>query len=181
MVVRYGPSPGPCIEWKIGPDKIPTDDQAAHIGVVRDSSTGGSAATCLNNLSKANKAFFAKFRQIKDTTPQAALAIYQSSILPILTYGLEVVIHVPKYISLLQDAQDYFLKQIAGLPTSGVAAYTTAAYCSLHHCSLPHWLITCRGNCSQTHTRSPGKRHCSVGFRRNPNYHPSVTPCTNDQ
>ncbi len=125
MVVRYGPAPGSCIEWRIGPDKIPTDDQAAHIGVVRDSSTGGSAATCLNNLSKANKAFFAKFSQMKDTTPQAALAIYQSSILPILTYGLEVIIHVPKYISLLQDAQDYFLKQIAGLPTSGVAAYTT--------------------------------------------------------
>ena len=100
------------------------DEEATHIRVVRDGQTGGSKATILNNIYKANKAFFAKFTQIKHTTPQADIAIYQATILPILTYGTEVIILDPKYVSLLQETQDYFLRQILGLPSTGVASYT---------------------------------------------------------
>ena len=125
QVVIYGKTPESHIEWTLGPDKIPSVEEATHIGVVRDGHTGGSKATILNNISKVNKAFFAKFSQMKDTTPQAAIAIYQSTILPILTYGTEVIILNPKYVSLLQETQDYILRQILGLPSTGVAAYTT--------------------------------------------------------
>ncbi len=119
----FGKTPETHIDWCIGSDRIPCDEEATHIGVARDCQTGGAKATVHNNISKANKAFFAKFTNLKNSTPQAAIAIYQSSILPILTYGTEVIIHNQKFIALLQDSQDYFIKQILGLPSTGVATY----------------------------------------------------------
>ncbi len=64
---------------------------------------------------QANRAFFAKMRP--KLSPVTTVDIYQTTVLPILTYGTEVLVHKDSDLEPLEMGQGLILQQILGLPT----------------------------------------------------------------
>ncbi len=118
VIVTYGPQKLQCPPptWTLGPDPIPHEQCAVHIGVERDSATGGVESHLTRTASKANKAFFAKMRP--KMSPVVALDIYMTTVLPVLTYGLEVLVFKDSDLDPLDATQDYLLQMILGLSSS---------------------------------------------------------------
>ncbi len=56
----------------------------------RDSVTGGVESHLIRTAFKANKAFFARMKP--KMSPVVALDIYMTTVLPVLTYGVEVLV-----------------------------------------------------------------------------------------
>ncbi len=120
-VVTYGPKRDLRTQWTLGPDAIPHDNSAVHIGIERDGATGGLDGHIERITSKANKAFFAKMKP--GMNPVTALDVYQTSVLPVLTYGLEVLVFKDEDLDSLETTQEYLLQMMLGLPTTSTPRF----------------------------------------------------------
>ncbi len=113
-VVTYAQVPKQLYPWTLGSEPIPVLDSTKHIGIERDSATGGNANHIAAVISKSNRAFFAKMKP--NLSPIVALDIFQTTVLPILTYGTEVLVLRDETLDPLEKAQEFMLQQILGLP-----------------------------------------------------------------
>ncbi len=118
VIVTFGPQKSQCRppKWTLGPDPIPHEESAVHIGVERDAATGGVESHLKRIASKANKAYFAKLKP--KMAPVVGLDIYQSTVLPVLTYGLETLVFKDSDLDSLDATQDYLLQMLLGLSSS---------------------------------------------------------------
>ncbi len=114
-VVMYGHAAKHQYPWTLGSTPIPVLESTKHIGIERDSATDGVAGHIEAIISKANKAFFAKMRT--NLSPVTALDIFQTAVLPILTYGLEALVFNDESLDQIEKAQEFMLQQILGLPS----------------------------------------------------------------
>jgi hypothetical protein len=82
--------------WQLGNNAVDVVSIATHLGMQIDSATGGVVGTIEMNMSKARKALYsmmgAGLHGKNGMSPRIALKSYSTYILPILTYGLEVLL-----------------------------------------------------------------------------------------
>ena len=105
--------------WKIDNNKImPVVDKASHIGITR-SDTNSARPTVNENIRKARRATYSLMgtglQGENGLDPETSISLLKTYIIPILTYGLEIVI--PKG-NILDDIHNYYkklLKQVLSL------------------------------------------------------------------
>jgi hypothetical protein len=97
---------------------MPVVDKATHIGITR-SDTNSARTTVDENIRKARRATYSLMgtglHGENGLDPETSISLLKTYILPILTYGLEIVI--PKG-NILDDIQNYYkklLKQLLSL------------------------------------------------------------------
>ena len=108
--------------WKIDNKIMPVVDKATHIGITR--SDANSARTTVNeNIIKVRRATYSLMgtglQGENGLDHETSISLLKTYILPILTYGLEIVI--PKG-NILDDIQNYYkklLKQVLSLTIKG--------------------------------------------------------------
>ncbi len=114
-VVMYGHPTKHQYPFTIGTDPIPVLESTKHIGIERDSVSGGVTGHTAAVISKANRAFFAKMRP--NLAPVTATDIFQTAVLPVLTYGMETLVFTDDALEPIESAQEFMLQQILGLPS----------------------------------------------------------------
>jgi hypothetical protein len=99
--------------WKIdntGNKIMPVVDKATHIGITR-SDTTSARTTVDENIRKARRATYSLMgtglHGKNGLDPETSISLLKTYILPILTYGLEIVIPKGK---ILDDIQNYYKK-----------------------------------------------------------------------
>ena len=109
---------------------MPIVDKAPHLGIIRSTSTEKTEQeTVAQNLSKARKASYglmsAGFHGENGLDPITCVNLYRTFILPILTYGLEVLLPSQSSIKKLEQFQKQLLKRILSVPqnTPDTAVY----------------------------------------------------------
>jgi hypothetical protein len=115
--------------WQLGDQPVAVVSEATHLGLLINDSSGGIKDTVAiaANITKARRAAYALMgaglRGRKGVSPKVALSIYNIYILPILAYGLEVLLPETKD---LQPAISYHKKLLLQLCSLGdnVAAPT---------------------------------------------------------
>jgi hypothetical protein len=108
--------------FHLGADKIPVVTEALHLGIVRDKETGGCQGSLKNNVSKARGALYAQMGSGLHGTnglpPAVCIRILNTDIMPILLYGLKILLPSP---SEMREAETFHiktLKQLLSLPNS---------------------------------------------------------------
>ncbi|CAG2232446.1 unnamed protein product [Mytilus edulis] len=104
--------------WKLNDTVMPVVDKASHIGITR--SQNNSAQTTVDeNLKKTRRAIYSLMgtglHGENGLDPETSIAMLRTYILPILTYGLEIVIPKGKILDNLQIQYKKLLKQILSL------------------------------------------------------------------
>jgi hypothetical protein len=108
--------------WKIDNRIMPVVDKATHIGITQ-SDTNSARTTVDENIRKARRATYSLMgtglHGENGLDPETSISLLNTYILPILTYGLEIVIPKGK---ILDDIQNYYkklLKQVLSLTITG--------------------------------------------------------------
>ena len=116
--------------WTLGEESMPIVDKAPHLGIIRSTSTEKTEQeTVAQNISKARKASYglmsAGFHGENGLDPITCVNLYRTFILPILTYGLEVLLPSQSSIKKLEQFQKQLLKRILSVPqnTPDTAVY----------------------------------------------------------
>ena len=101
-------------------ERMPVVDEAAHMGIVR--STDSQESTVNQNIEKARRTVYslmgAGLRGENGLDPATSIHILQIYVLPLLVYGLEVLLPRKALIERLERIYKKFLKQILSLPNS---------------------------------------------------------------
>ncbi|VDI53577.1 Hypothetical predicted protein [Mytilus galloprovincialis] len=104
--------------WKLNDTVMPVVDKASHIGITR-SQNNSAQTTVEENLKKTRRAIYSLMgtglHGENGLDPETSIAMLRTYILPILTYGLEIVIPKGKILDNLQIQYKKLLKQILSL------------------------------------------------------------------
>lgn len=99
---------------------MPVGDEAAHIGIVR--STDSQESTVNQSIEKARRTVYslmgAGLHGENGLDPATSIHILHIYVLPLLVYGLEVLLPRKALIERLEHIYKKFLKQILSLPNS---------------------------------------------------------------
>jgi hypothetical protein len=112
----------PPYTWSLQGSQLKVVDNAAHIGINRDTDTGGRRSTIEQNILKARRALYSLLpvglQGRRGLNPLSNVKLYSCYVLPILTYGLELFQLTVKELESLEAFHNSTLKQILGLPNS---------------------------------------------------------------
>ena len=109
--------------FMLGKDTIPIVEEATHLGIIRDLHSAGKYSTIRNNTGKARKALYALMgtgmHGTNGLTP-AAICIHmlQIYVMPILLYGLEILLPSERELQEAIKLHENTLRQLLSLPTS---------------------------------------------------------------
>jgi hypothetical protein len=108
--------------WHLGNQPIPVVNEATHIGITRDIKTAGRVATVRENVIKARRALYsmmgAGLHGVNGLSPTVCHHLFQVYILPILTYGLEVLLPTQKELHSASMFYESTLRQLLSLPNT---------------------------------------------------------------
>ena len=144
--------------WKIDNRIMPVVDKATHIGITR-SDTNSARTTVDENIRKARRATYSLMgtglHGENGLDPETSISLLKTYILPILTYGLEIVIPKGK---ILDDIQNYYkklLKQLLSLTinVSDPAVYMISGLLPLE-AEIHTKVFTMFGNITRAHKNS---------------------------
>ena len=102
---------------------MPFVDNAVHLEIIRTTSLKGSTTTNVeDNIKKARRSayglFSSGFHGYNGLDVDTMLHLYKIYILPVLLYGLELILPQGPQLEQLEIAQKRLLKQILALPNS---------------------------------------------------------------
>jgi hypothetical protein len=107
-------------QFHLGPDPIPVVTEALHLGILRDKETGGCLGTLKNNITKARGALYAQMgtglHGTNGLPPAICVRVLNTYIMPILLYGLEILLPSPSDIKEAEAFHTRTLKQLLSLP-----------------------------------------------------------------
>ena len=108
---------------QIGSNNMPFVDNAVHLGIIRTTSLRGNTTTNVDeNIKKARRSayglFSSGFHGYNGLDVDTMLQLYKIYILPVLLYGLELILPQGPQLEQLEIAQKRLLKQILALPNS---------------------------------------------------------------
>ena len=108
---------------QIGSNNMPFVDNAVHLGIIRTTSLRGNTTTNVDeNIKKARRSayglFSSGFHGYNGLDVDTMLHLYKIYILPVLLYGLELILPQGPQLEQLEIAQKRLLKQILALPNS---------------------------------------------------------------
>ena len=122
------------------------------MGIMRSANTEQSATQ--ENIQKARRTLYSLMSSglhgENGLDPESAIHLMQTYVLPVLVYGMEVVLPRPKYIDLLEKFNKKFLKLIMSLPvtTADPAVYvlsgTLPVEATIHKRALTFFGSICR-------------------------------------
>ena len=91
---------------------MPTVDKTTHLGITRSSDT--DETTVSENIIKARRTLYslmsAGLHGENGLDPETPLHLYQIYVVPILLYGLEIVLPRPKYLAVIEKFNKMYLK-----------------------------------------------------------------------
>ena len=99
-------------QWTLKGEPMPNVTQTMHMGIMRSANTEQSATQ--ENIQKARRTLYSLMSSglhgENGLDPESAIHLMQTYVLPVLVYGMEVVLPRPKYIDLLEKFNKKFLK-----------------------------------------------------------------------
>ena len=138
--------------WDLDGVKMPTVDRAMHVGICRSADTDESAVT--ENIKRARRTMYslmsAGLHGENGLDPETSLHLYQTYVLPLLLYGMEVVLPRQKYMNMLDKFNKRKIKHMLWLPvtTADPAIYILSGTLPVEAMVHQHVLIFF-GNISQ--------------------------------
>jgi hypothetical protein len=110
------------IHLKMGDTPMPYVDRATHLGIIRTTSMKSNIqANVDENITKSRRSayslFGSGFHGTNGLDPESLLHIYKTYVLPILLYGMELLIPSSKPLEQLEMYQKRIIKQLLSLPT----------------------------------------------------------------
>ena len=110
------------IHLKMGDTLMPNVDRATHLGIIRTTSMKSNIrANVDENITKPRRSayilFGTSFHGTNGLDPESLLHIYKTYVLPILLYGMELLIPSSKPLEQLEMYQKRIIKQLLSLPT----------------------------------------------------------------
>ncbi|MES9972509.1 MAG: reverse transcriptase domain-containing protein [Candidatus Thiodiazotropha sp.] len=111
-------------KWNIYEKEMPIVTEAMHMGLRRSSVS--EEVTISENITKSRRSFYSLMSaDLQGMDPETAIQLYQTYVLPVLNYGLEVVLPKQKYLDILERQHRKFMKHILALPvnTADAAIY----------------------------------------------------------
>ena len=106
--------------WDMNGVKMPKVDKTMHVGICRSANTDESAVA--ENVKKARRTMYslmsAGLHGENGLDPETSLHLYQIYVLPVLLYGMEVVLPPPKFVEVLEKFSKHNLKHIMSLPVT---------------------------------------------------------------
>ena len=104
--------------WTLKGKEMPNVTQTMHMGIMRSADTEQSATK--DNIQKARRTLYSLMssglHEENGLDPETAIHLMQTYVLPVLIYGMEVVLPKRKYIDMLDKFYKKFLKMILSLP-----------------------------------------------------------------
>ena len=114
--------------WKLNSKDMPVVDSSTHMGIVR-ASTNQEMKNIECNIQKARRTVYSLMgtglHGENGLDPEAAISLFQTYVIPVLVYGLEVILPTGKALDTLEIQYKKLLKQILSLPctTADPAVY----------------------------------------------------------
>ena len=106
--------------WDLDGARMPTVDKTMHVGICRSADSDESAVT--ENIKKARRTMYslmsAGLHGENGLDPENSLHLYQTYVLPVLLYGIEVILPRQKYMDMLDKFNKRNIKHILSLPTT---------------------------------------------------------------
>jgi hypothetical protein len=110
-----------CQEWTLGDKLMSQVESNPHMGITR-TSKNQEMNSVLENIQKARKAIYSLMASglhgENGLDPESSLSMLQSYVLPVLTYGLEVIVPINKALATLEIQYKKIIKQILSLPSN---------------------------------------------------------------
>ena len=138
--------------WTLKGKEMPNVTQTMHMGIIRSADTEQSATK--DNIQKARRTLYSLMSSglhgENGLDPETAIHLMQTYVLPVLIYGMEVVLPKRKYIDMLDKFYKKFLKMILSLPvnTADHAVYvlsdTIPVEATIHKRALTFFGNICR-------------------------------------
>ena len=138
--------------WTLKGKEMPNVTQTMHMGIMRSADTEQSATK--DNIQKARRTLYSLMSSVlhgeNGLDPETAIHLMQTYVLPVLIYGMEVVLPKRKYIDMLDKFYKKFLKMILSLPvnTADPAVYvlsgTIPVEAIIHKRALTFFGYICR-------------------------------------
>ncbi|VDI14872.1 Hypothetical predicted protein [Mytilus galloprovincialis] len=104
--------------WKLKNIDMPIVQDSSHIGI-KKSQKDSTNATITENIKKARRSMYslmgAGLHGENGLDPETVVSLFRTYILPVLTYGLEVLIPTGKNLDLIQQQHKRWIKQILSL------------------------------------------------------------------
>ncbi|MCG8032572.1 MAG: reverse transcriptase family protein, partial [Candidatus Thiodiazotropha taylori] len=106
--------------WTMYGEPMPVVTEASHMGILRSHCTEESAVR--DNIKKARRTLYSLMSSglhgQNGLDPETSIQLLNIYVLPILVYGLEVILPKPKYLNMLERFFKKMLKQVMSLPTT---------------------------------------------------------------
>ncbi|MEW8548126.1 MAG: reverse transcriptase family protein, partial [Candidatus Thiodiazotropha sp.] len=106
--------------WTIYDEKMPVVEETTHMGILRSSSSEEVSVT--ENMKKARRTLYSLMASglhgRNGLDPETSIQLYQTYVIPVLLYGLEILLPNVKCTDMLEKMNKKFLKQILSLSTT---------------------------------------------------------------
>ena len=101
-------------QWTLKDEPIPNVSETMHMGIMRSAATEQSATR--ENVQKARRTLYilmsSGLHGENGLDPETAVHLKQTYVIPVLVYGMEVVLPKQKYVDMLEKFNKKFLKLI---------------------------------------------------------------------
>ena len=138
--------------WTMKGDPMPNVTEIMHMGILRSSMSEQSAVK--ENIRKARQTLYSLMSSglhgENGLDPETAIHLMQIYVVPVLVYGMEVVLPTPKFMDMLEKFNKKFLKMILLLPvtTADPAVYIISGTLPIEAIVHKH-VLTFYGNICQ--------------------------------
>ena len=122
-------------KWTIYGKEMPVVTEAMHMGLRRSSVS--EEITINENVKKSRRSFYSLMSaDLQSMDPETSLQLYQTYVMPVLNYGLEVVLPRQKSLDILERLHRKFMKHILSLPvnTADTAIYILSGTIPIEGC-----------------------------------------------
>ena len=122
-------------KWTIYGKEMPVVTEAMHMGLRRSSVS--EEITINENVKKSRRSFYSLMpADLQSMDPETSLQLYQTYVMPVLNYGLEVVLPRQKSLDILERLHRKFMKHILSLPvnTADTAIYILSGTIPIEGC-----------------------------------------------
>lgn len=107
-------------QWTLKDEPMPNVPETMHMGIMRSANTEQSATR--ENIQKARRTLYSLMASglhgENGLDPESAIQLMQTYVIPVLVYGMEIVLPKQKYMDMLEKFNKKFLKLILSLPVT---------------------------------------------------------------
>ena len=122
VVIPSGPGADHSWNWTLIGKELPSGVSTRHIGIQREVSSSDAASTVSTNITKGRRALYSLYGSglhgKNGLNPLTCISVWKTYIIPVLTYGLEILALTQKLYDQLERFQSRTFRQLLCLPDS---------------------------------------------------------------